>query len=201
MATCPWTKQTRSNNIAGIRQNYCEKLSAPTASCTSMHPTRKLPASHTPAATDRLLAMFPSADQPATAYDERTSAQPRVSIGEPSADGNGQIATAAPTADLPVVINKDKRAKRRRSRTPAWMVYAATVAIGLGLGLGAGVLISLSRDKAVNPHQEIVSPSEGQEPTAPVEAPRNLRNGSETPERVAATARSSCARHHRATLL
>jgi hypothetical protein len=137
-------------------------------------------ASQGSAATDRLLGMFPPADQPDTAFDEHTSARSEIAIDKRSADANGRASAADAAADLPVVISKDKRKRRRRSSTPAWMVYAATIAIGLGLGLGAVVLISLSRDKAINQHQEIVSPSEGQD--GGTKDLRNRPNDSETPD-------------------
>ena len=137
------------------------------------------------AATDRLLAMYPLADQPGTTQETPPSAHPEIAIGRQPADAHAPAAAAEPGPDLPVVISDDTRAMRlRRNRRPAWMVYAATIAIGLGLGLGAVVIISLSRDRAVNPREDIVSPSNGQDPTAPREDVRDPAHDSETPSDV-----------------
>jgi hypothetical protein len=133
------------------------------------------------AATERLLALAPEVDQPPTQYAQSSTIPEIVIDGSPD-NTHTSATTTKPGGDLPVVISKDNRTKRqRRSRTPAWMVYAATIAIGLGLGLGAVVMISLSRNKARNPLEEIVTPTEGQDPTAPQDDPQAPGEGTETP--------------------
>ena len=130
-------------------------------------------------ATDRLLTIFPETDNPSAAQNARPSTRPKIAIVTQPAGAPETVTTAEAGPDLTVVVSEGKRARRSRRRTPVWVVYAAT--IGLGLGLGAVVMISLSRDVAPNSREDIVSPREGQGPSAPTEDSLDGSNRSETP--------------------
>ena len=124
--------------------------------------------------SDRLMALFPAASgdrigrtnwTPSTADVETAFDRSRTGQRESTVTNESQ-------ATLPVVVTSAKRSARARRRTPAWLVYVATVVIGLGLGLTAVVLISRSRDNGAPPHQEIVTPSSGEDPALPRNAPQ-----------------------------
>jgi len=126
----------------------------------------------------RLQAIFPDASsvaEPDRAWTERRNDEPSRP-GWPGIAPSTETqndASSAPDAhlgEMPVVVTATKRINQaRRHRTPAWMVYVATVVIGLGLGLGAVVIISRIRENAIRPNSDIVSPDAGQTPTPPQE--------------------------------
>ncbi len=80
-------------------------------------------------------------------------------------------------SDVAVIVTPTARTRRgRRSRTPAWLVYVATIVIGLGLGLGAVVMIVRSHGTGGGVPERIVTPSDGRKSETPHE---NLNDAEE----------------------
>lgn len=123
-------------------------------------------------ATDRLLAIFPGTDSPPDQqYVRKLASFPESPSEVSGAYGRETITTEGRGPDIPVVVHAAKRSRRlKRRRTPVWLVYASTIVLGLGLALGAVVMISLNRSKATDSLEDIVSPSEGEATSTPVEA-------------------------------